>query len=347
MNEPVVAVALSGGVDSLVSGYLLKERFRSVFGIHFTTGYEAHPVETEQLEKQLGFPVKVVDLSLQFEEKVIRYFVRTYLNGRTPNPCMVCNRDIKFGVLMDIACKMGADILSTGHYVTVVNSISSPEKQIDSSWLEKGRDPLKDQSYFLSLVPGERLDKTYFPLAGMNKKNVKNLAREKGLTPLHESESQDICFIHDNNFSAFIRDKEHLDPLPGDIVDPDGRVVGKHDGLHRFTVGQRRGINCPASEPYYVKQIDMQNNRLVVCFKKDLTCSRFETGPVNWNYLDLPPIENMTVKIRYSHREAAASLTLHDNGGTVIFETPQNAVTPGQGAVFYKGSRLLGAGMIA
>lgn len=350
MGSPVVAVALSGGVDSLVSGYVLKQKYKNIFGIHFTTGYDPNPINPALLEKQLGFPVHRIDLSEEFENLVVNYFVQTYLDGKTPNPCLICNKKIKFGILLAKAIELGADVLSTGHYATIVNHLSFPDKDSDKSitrpYLEKGKDPLKDQSYFLSLLSPDQLEKIIFPLAGMIKEDVKAIAKKAGISPLHPSESQDICFIRDNNFSKFILDKEKITPKPGEIVNIQGEVIGQHAGLFQFTIGQRRGINCPASEPYYVKQLDMQNNRLVVCFKNDLSSNTLNVSNLNWNHASSGTISGITTKIRYAHKGALSSLDIMGSNGKVRFESPQNAITPGQGAVFYKEDRVLGAGII-
>lgn len=346
MEKPVIAVALSGGIDSLVSGFLLKQIYKQVVGIHFTTGYERNPADLEQLEKQLGIPVHCVDLSKQFEKKVVQYFTRTYLDGKTPNPCIICNKEIKFGALLKQAQKMGADYLATGHYATIINPISFPDRMISRCYLEKGADPLKDQSYFLSMLSGEQLEKIIFPLAGMTKEKVKQLARSNHLSPVHPSESQDICFIHDNHFSRFISDKQNILPRQGDIIDMSGRIVGRHKGLHQFTIGQRRGINCPAKEPYYVKTIDIKNNILKVCYKRDLSRKEFSIDHINWNFSDPGTICDLMTKIRYSHKGALSTLSLTKSVGKVVFNEAQNAVTPGQTAVFYQKNRLLGAGMI-
>lgn len=346
MKNLVIAVALSGGVDSLVSGYLLKLKYKNVFGIHFTTGYEKEPVDLLLLEKLLGFPVTNIDLSKSFEKKIIQYFVKTYFEGKTPNPCVICNKEIKFGKLLRHAQKMGADFLATGHYATIINPISFPDRKISHCYLEKGSDPLKDQSYFLSFLSEEQLEKIIFPLAGMTKKNVKQFAGSKNLTPIHPSESQDICFIHDNSFSHFIIEKQRLRPQHGNIVDINGKIVGCHKGLHKYTIGQRRGIDCPAKEPYYVKQIDIKNNILNVCFKKDLSRRTFKIAQINWNFSDHKVIPDIVTKIRYSHKGALSTLILNESGGEVVFNEPQNAITPGQIAVFYKDARVLGAGII-
>lgn len=346
MKNPVIAVALSGGVDSLVSGYLLKLKYKHVFGIHFTTGYEKEPLDTPALEKQLGFPVTCIDLSKKFEKKIIQYFVKTYLKGKTPNPCVLCNKEIKFGDLLHHAQKMGADFLATGHYATIINPISFPDKNISHCYLEKGSDPLKDQSYFLSFLSGKQLEKIIFPLAGMTKKEVKQFAGSKNLTPAHPGESQDICFIHDNNFAQFILQKQKTSPQPGNIIDQRGKLVGRHNGLHKYTIGQRRGIDCPAKEPYYVKQIDVRNNILRVCFKKDIYSKVFKIAQINWNFSHWKIIPDIMTKIRYSHKGALSTLTFTESGGEVVFNEPQNAITPGQVAVFYNDARVLGAGII-
>ena len=356
MKHPVVAIALSGGVDSLVAGYLLKQKYKHIFGIHFITGYEREPTDLTKLEHQLGFDIHTIDLSIQFEKQVVQYLVKTYLAGKTPNPCLICNREIKFGELLNQASTMGADYLATGHYATIVNPVSFPDKNIAHSFLEKGKDPIKDQSYFLSLLTEQQLERIIFPLAGMIKQDVKALAKSVGIASIQPSESQDICFIHDNNLAQFILQKEQLSPEPGAIVDLEGKIVGRHNGLHQFTIGQRRGINCPSTEPYYVKKIDMTLNQLVVCFKKDLSTQTMMVEHINWNENQIGCFPEIITKIRYSHKGALSTLILDklaldkltkDNlKGRVIFNESQNAVTPGQGAVFYKKNRVLGAGII-
>ena len=346
MPSPVVAIALSGGVDSLVSGFLIKKAHKNVFGIHFTTGYETTPIDVNALEKQLGFQVFAIDLSSVFEKKVVQYFMSTYLEGKTPNPCLICNRQIKFGALLDKAFALGADAIATGHYATIVNPLSFPNQNISNSWLEKSADPLKDQSYFLALLEPHQLDKIILPLAGYTKTQVKALAKENNLIPTTPGESQDICFIHDTGFSQFIIKKKGIIPKPGNIKDIHGKTVGTHKGLHAFTIGQRRGLNCPASEPYYVQHIDLATNTLVVCFKQDLAQTKMQVENIVWNYPDHQEISTMTTKIRYSHQGAISHIVRDGSAGQVIFDLPQLAITPGQAAVFYEENRVLGAGII-
>ena len=345
-KNKVVAVALSGGIDSLVSGYLLKSQYKNIFGIHFTNGYEKESFDLSSIEKQLDFPVVSVDLSKEFEQKIVHYFISTYVNGKTPNPCVRCNKEIKFGSLMNHAVKMGADYLATGHYARIVT-------RDNNFYLEKGKDPLKDQAYFLAMLSEKQMEKILFPLAQMTKNEVKKFAASNNLHALSKKESQDICFIHDNDFVQFIQKKHNFTPEAGDIKDLDNKIVGRHQGLHKFTIGQRRGINCPAKEPYYVQHIDMKNNILKVCFKKELLKRELSFSDIAWNGSNnvqlsdkKTVIKNIMTKIRYGHRGALSTLSLNKTSGELVFDEPQNAITPGQAAVFYKGTRVLGAGII-
>ncbi len=355
-NSPI-AIAVSGGVDSLVSGYILQQRYKNIFGVHFTTGYEKECIDLTSIERQLGFPVSTIDLSDEFEEKVVHYFIHTYLQGKTPNPCLICNREIKFGTLLEHVQNMGADYLATGHYAGVVNQVSVPGQRPGQTssecYLEKGEDRLKDQSYFLSMLSRTQIEKIIFPLAEMTKRRVKKFAHKKKLKPAAEKESQDICFIHDNDFARFIVEKENITPEPGDIMDSDHKIIGQHQGVHKFTVGQRRGINCPAREPYYVQHIDIKNHLLKVCFKKDLFKNRLQISDIVWNgsknfqhEKKERVVRDIITKIRYGHKGGLSTLYFNNTGGELIFDEPQHAVTPGQAAVFYKDSRVLGAGII-
>ena len=244
MSGPI-AIAVSGGVDSLVSAYLLKQQQSDVFGIHFLTGYEK-PTESgieglKAMGRQLDLPVVVVDLKAQFKTMVVDYFTAAYRNGKTPNPCLVCNPAIKFGALLDEARQLGASRLATGHYARVEGGQGTRYR------LRRGVDEIKDQSYFLSRLTQDQLMGACFPLGTLTKAKVKALAAAKGLQPLTRQESQDVCFIRDTGYADFLIRTTGIRPQPGDIVDTAGHRVGTHSGLHRYTVGQRRGINCPAS----------------------------------------------------------------------------------------------------
>ncbi len=346
MKEPVIAVALSGGVDSLVTGFLLKQRYAHVFGLHFTTGYETAPKQINLIKDQLKMDIITLDLSTSFEQEVVTYFVSTYTQGKTPNPCMVCNQKIKFGVLLNQAIKLGADYLATGHYATIINALTRPDQKIFHAWLEKGADTKKDQSYFLARLSRQQLSKIICPLAQFSKDTVKDLAVRHHLAPISAKESQDICFIHGSDFSKFITDKSSMTPRKGPVVDGSGRQVGTHNGIFGFTIGQRRGISCPASAPYYVQKIDPLTNTLHVCFKQDLAQTAMEVENIVWNNENTDDIQKVTTKIRYQHKAAPSMLQRRGSAGKVIFKEPQYAVTPGQTAVFYKKNKVLGSGII-
>ena len=342
-----MAVAVSGGVDSLAAAFLLKSGYTDIFGIHFITGYEKPEIVTSpqqaiaHISRQLGIPVKTVDLKNHFQQLVVDYFTKTYGEGKTPNPCMVCNAAIKFGVLMDTARKLGADKLATGHYAGVTVDESGAGR------LFRGADPVKDQSYFLAMLTSAQLAGAAFPLSGMTKSEVKALAAANNLTPVVTDESQDICFIRGTGYARFLEKQPGFSLAPGHIVDIDGNQLGHHNGLHHFTVGQRRGINIPAARPYYVIRLVPATNTLVVGEKSDLTVSQCRVSSINW--LTGLPAEKQTVlvQVRYRHQAVPAFLIPEGADSCLLeFHQPQQAVTPGQGAVFYKDSEVLGGGWI-
>lgn len=340
-----IAIAISGGIDSLVAAYLLKEQGLDVFGIHFRTGYEKkRPAGKETLEaccRQLSLPLYVIDLQTAFKREVVDYFTAAYKIGETPNPCLVCNSKIKFGLLLEQARQLGAGRLATGHYARV-------EKEGERHYrLRKGLDEKKDQSYFLAYLNKKQLARACFPLGHLSKDRVRDLAQKKGLHPMAQEESQDVCFIHGRSYADFLLQNGQIDSRAGDIVDTAGQKVGNHDGLHQFTVGQRRGINCPASQAYYVVRIDINNNRLVVGFKDELYSRSCRVRDINWIGGTLQKSMEIDVRIRYRHRAVTAVVTpIGDHCADVLFKEPQAAVTPGQGAVFYKEDEVLGAGWI-
>lgn len=365
--KTLTAIAISGGVDSLMAAHLLKEQGHDVLGIHFITGYETvdaadapgeNPAPASEpspenlksqatrrisaLAGQLGIPFEIVDLSAPFGKNVIHYFVKAYGGGRTPNPCMVCNPTVKFGALFDFARSMGATRLATGHYARIAKDGSG------RFHLLRGVDTAKEQSYFLAFLKQDQLARAVFPLGAFTKPAVKQMAAAKGLRPVTPAESQDICFIRGQSYGEFLARHASFRPEPGLIEDPDGTVIGEHRGLHLFTIGQRRGINCPAAEPYYVIRIDSARNRLIVGFKKDLGASECRVRDINWiNGVPASPIQ---VKTRVRYRHQAAASTVHPKGATsavVRFDAPEAAITPGQGAVFYQGDEVLGGGWIS
>jgi tRNA-specific 2-thiouridylase len=339
--KPLIAVAVSGGVDSLMAAALLKTQGYSVFGIHFLTGYEPENRNVAAVTDQLGIPLHVVDLADAFRTEVVEYFLQTYLVGKTPNPCLVCNPVVKFGKLFEHARHLGADRLATGHYARIV-----PDTHRQPH-LFRGVDRQKDQSYFLAFLTRSQLERACFPLGEMKKSDVKELAAEKGLQPVTHKESQDVCFISSHRYTEFLADQLGVAPFPGEIVDRYGRILGRHAGLHRFTVGQRRGIDCPAAEPYYVLRIETQSNRLVVGSRQDTLSSECRVQGINW--IQPEPSEPIRVhtRVRYRHTAAPSTLTPQPQQQAIVgFDAPQSAITPGQGAVFYIGDEVIGGGWI-
>ena len=344
MTGPI-AIAMSGGIDSLVAASLLKEQGHDVFAVHFLSGYEhsadAAAASVNALGGQLEIPVFIVDLTSAFKEKVVDYFTTAYRHGETPNPCLVCNPGIKFGVLLKAAQEKGASRLATGHYARVEQDRSGRYR------LRKGVDIKKDQSYFLSRLTQSQLAQACFPLGSWTKERVRAYAGQKGLSPVTRSESQDVCFIRDTTYADFIEQRADIVPQPGDIVDTAGRRVGTHNGLHRYTVGQRRGINIPASRAYYVIRIDAPKNRLVVGFKDERYTSNCRVRDINWIAGAPTAPLRVDTRIRYRHQAAGSTVSPDGlDGAAVRFEEPQSSVTPGQGAVFYRGDEVMGGGWI-
>ena len=345
--KPLTAIAISGGIDSLTAAYLLKQQQHHVIGIHFLTGYETHSDLTTATHRQirrladlLSIPIKIMDCKAAFKSNVVDYFIDSYRIGRTPNPCLVCNPSIKFGAVFDLARELGASRLATGHYA---RSVTDKNGKIH---LYQGVDKQKDQSYFLARLTSEQLKNAIFPLGQMTKADTRTLARKNGLQPVSEDESQDVCFIHHHTYGEFL--KQQGTPFkPGPIVDLEGNVLGEHQGLHLFTIGQRRGINCPAPHPYYVVKIDIQHNRLIVGAQEDLLMDRCQVESINW--IQPPPTTSMRLhtRVRYRHTAAASTLVpIDEHNAEVIFDVPQKALTPGQGAVFYMDNEVLGGGWI-
>jgi tRNA-specific 2-thiouridylase len=357
--KPLAAIAISGGIDSLVAAHLLKQRGHPLLGLHFITGFEAWipaagatwtPVQLREaatarlapMALQLGAPIEIVDLRTAFQRIVVDYFTSTYARGHTPNPCLICNPGIKFGDLLTHARGRGADLLATGHYARIV-----PDAQ-GGPQLFKGADASKDQSYFLARLTLDQLAAARFPLGAQTKVETRAMAAAVGLKPLTDKESQDICFIREDRYSEFLSRQPGFCFAPGPIVNSAGERLGTHRGLHRYTVGQRRGMGIPGPAPYYVIRLEPEANRLVVGFEAELYHDACRVNGINW--IGPPPqvpIEVMA-RIRYRHQAVAARLVpLSFDRADLFFAEPQKAVTPGQGAVFYIGQRVLGGGWIS
>jgi len=341
MPQKRVAVAMSGGVDSSVAVALLKNQGYQVFGItiilHSKPDKE-HSAMLRQVTESLGIPHHIIDLRRHFRRQVIKPFCNEYGQGRTPNPCIACNQHIKFGLLLNKARKMGADYLATGHYARI-------ETNPNGYRLLKGVDHGKDQSYFLYTLGQQQLRYLLLPLGELYKNQVRRIARELGLPDNAGHESQDICFTPNNDYRSFIAG--HVSCQPGDIVDTNGKVLGKHSGLAYYTVGQRQGLELASDKRLYVLKLDARNNRLVVGSQGYLLSNSLNANHLNWISGKAPQDrDNITAKIRYKSPEAAASLRLNQDTAEIIFSQPQRSISPGQAVVFYQGEVVLGGGTI-
>ncbi|HXG17560.1 MAG TPA: tRNA 2-thiouridine(34) synthase MnmA [Methylomirabilota bacterium] len=351
-----VLAALSGGVDSAVATALLVEAGYEVIAISMLLAGNAESrdggccsiddfQDARRVAEHLGIPYYVLNLKNAFRHRVIDVFTSEYLRGRTPNPCLLCNRDLKFDLLWQRARELDADFVATGHYARI-----EYDAQTDRYRLLRGADPRKDQSYFLFTLNQAQLARTLFPVGRMTKDEVREKARTLGLRVAEKPESQDICFIPDGDYARFI--ERRLSPeqvKTGEIVDQEGNVLGVHDGIHRFTVGQRRGLGVGGlAEPRYVTHIDARSGRVTIGPKNQLNSRGFIATSVNWTE-EAPRTEQpMTVKIRYRHPALPARVVPQPEGkAQVWFEHASPAVTPGQAAVFYEGERVLGGGWIA
>jgi tRNA-specific 2-thiouridylase len=341
MPKRKVAVALSGGVDSSAAALLLKEAAYEVIGIHMRLwesprcDYQAH--RAENICRILDIPYHQVDLQKEFESCVVDYFCREYQQGRTPNPCVACNQHIKFGLLLDKALSLGADYLATGHYAKV-------EHSRDGHRLLKAADTSRDQSYFLYTLTQEKLGHVLFPLGEYSRDEVKQMTKQAGL-PTATKSSQDICFISQKNYGAFL--SQRFSTLPGDIIDTQGRKLGQHRGIAFYTIGQRHGLGLASGKPLYIIRIEPESNRIVLGPEKELYSQKLTAQKLNWiSGKALREPITAGAKIRYKSKEAEAILFFRNDSVDVHFTQPQKAVTPGQAIVFYNLDEVLGGGII-
>ncbi len=341
-----IAVAMSGGMDSSVSATLLTSQDCEVIGVTMTMpgvfddGGEAVSAAKAVCAK-LGIEHHVIDVSDDFERLVVRPFCEEYLSGRTPNPCVTCNENVKFGRLFEFAESLGAGWIATGHYAAV-------EKHEGRYELRRPADRRADQSYFLWRLSQDQLARVVFPLADTTKDDVREIAHVRKLGVHDRASSQDICFLQGGDYRDLLKERCPDARTEGDIVDSSGKVLGKHPGVAFFTVGQREGLGISWSEPLYVVRIEAATNTLVVGAREETLSSGLRAGDANWVSIAPPdgPVDAF-VRVRYNQTPLAGTVTPLDGGELVVeFPDEQTSVTPGQSAVFYEGDRVLGGGII-
>jgi tRNA-specific 2-thiouridylase len=353
-----VVVAMSGGVDSSVTAALLKDQGYEVIGISMQvwdystfTAPDGEKFDTccslddihdaRRVAEQLGIPFYVVNFEEEFQRLVIGDFVAEYFRGRTPNPCVRCNQRIKFELLLQKSRDLAADYLATGHYARV-------ERDDNGRFhLRAGEDAGKDQSYFLFTLTQEQLAKTLFPLGGMTKPEVRRLAARYGLRVAEKGESQEICFVPDNDYVRFLEEARGAGELDGDIVDSRGNVLGRHRGTYRYTVGQRKGLGVAHPHPLYVLGVDTEKRQVVVGSREELASPGLVATDLNWIISPPETPLDATCKIRYRHRPVPCTvIPLPGNRAEVRFLAAEKSVTPGQAVVFYLDDEVLGGGWI-
>ena len=342
-----VFVAMSGGVDSSAAAFLLKEEGYAVTGVTMCLGIREDGDRTRccgldaiddarHVCDQLGIAHFVFDYALEMEERIINKFVYEYKIGRTPNPCIDCNRYLKFGTLLNKAKVLGFDYLATGHYARI-------EKENDRWHLLLPKDKVKDQTYFLYPIKAEDLSSILFPLGALSKEEVRALAKKAGLHVAGKAESQDICFVTQGDYRQFFQEKK-VQAVSGDIVDLADKVLGRHNGIIYYTIGQRGGLGISAKTPLYVVEIDAVKNKVVVGEKKDLYSIGLIAGDINILTSEMPA--EMEAKIRYRKKPAHCTVQKETDKLKVIFKEAQESITPGQAVVFYGGDEVLGGGVI-
>lgn len=349
-----VLVAMSGGVDSSVAAYLLNARGYDCVGVtmrlfdNALLGLEGESTccsvddveDARSVCARIGIPFLTLDLAREFRACVIDRFVSEYRRGATPNPCIDCNRYMKFSRLLDYAREVGAEFIATGHYARRVETESGVE-------LWKGRDGGKDQSYVLACLTPEQLRHTLLPLGELTKDEARSIAEREGFINARKKESQDICFVPDGDYLGFLERYTGERSEPGPLVDEGGRVLGVHRGAAGYTVGQRHGLGVAAERPLYVKSKDMGTNTVTVCFNEGLFSHTARVSDVNWIVRPEAFPFACSAKLRYRQREEACRVELLDNGEIELtFDRPQRAVTAGQAAVLYDGDRVIGGGTI-
>jgi len=364
-----IAVAMSGGVDSSAAAAILKRQGHELVGFTMQLWNQRRGISVDKngeplpsrccslddvydarrVAEELSFPFYVLNLEQEFERDVVQPFVASYLNGETPIPCVACNSRLKFASLDKLAASLGCEKVATGHYARV-----EFDEAANRYRLLRGRNSQKDQSYFLWELTQDQLSRAMFPLGELSKNDARQAARDNRLAVAEKKESQEICFVPDGDYAGFIdryleaEDQTGRLPGAGEIVSTSGEVIGRHAGIHRYTIGQRRGIGIAEAQPLYVTEIDSIRNRIIVGTPEELLGAQFTAAGVNWIALDDPaePVR-AEVRVRYRHTAAPATITPQPNlRASVKFDESQRAITPGQTTVFYRGDEVIGGGWI-
>lgn len=347
-NHKSIAIAMSGGVDSSAVAYMLKQQGHNVFGITMDLLSEPYkPTESsikdaKVVADKIGIEHYFLDLRKEFYQQVVKYFTKSYIEGLTPSPCIMCNREIKLGLLAKKAIEMGADLIVTGHYADIRETPHGVE-------LHQALDPEKDQSYFLFAVDKEILQKLRCPLAHMTKQQTRDIAKKIGLTIHKKEDSQDICFVPNGKYTDLIKEShpEFITSV-GNIITKSGKIVGRHNGIINYTIGQRKGLGIGGNEgPFYVTGLNTAQNEVIVGSKQELLQKSFKINQINWLGEAKPQQLHCEVKVRSRQALIPAIVTFgQDNTATVELKTEYYGIAPGQGCCFYDGTRVLGGGFI-
>lgn len=348
MNKESVLIGMSGGVDSSVAAHLLQQDQYHCVGCTMQLycspcGAEDNVADAKCVADRMGIPFHVFDFQEDFHRRVIGNFVDAYESGVTPNPCIQCNRFLKFGVMLDKALELGCSYVATGHYAQI-----RQDETTGRYLLYKAADITKDQTYFLYSLTQHQLSHTLFPLGGLTKEEARKIAESQGFVTARKKDSQDICFVPDGDYVAFMKDYTGKSYPPGDYLDLSGKVVGKHQGAVCYTLGQRKGLGIALGAPVYVCAKDMQQNTVTVGPNEALFHNALRA--TDWNWIPFPALTQpirVTAKIRHSQNEQSATVYPEENGfARVVFDQPQRAITPGQAVVLYQGDLVVGGGTI-
>lgn len=343
MIKEQIGIALSGGVDSTACALLLREHYevKGFFMQLAQPDFAAQKDRVQAVADKLGISLEIIDLRQPFKQRVLNYFSSSYAQGLTPNPCVVCNKEIKFGLFLETILDSGMNKMATGHYARIV-------ERDDSFHLHCGCDRQKDQSYFLARLTRQQLAKVLFPLGATSKKDTYLLVEQHGFVNFQGKESQDVCFLENKQIATFLKDCAGGKDDTGTIVSLSGEVLGSHGGLFNYTIGQRKGLGISSAAPLYVIGLDTAANQVIVGGNEALFKSRIHVQNLHWLAGKAPDLtRKYQVRIRYSHKGSSALLVVDDNNcADIFFDAPQRAVTPGQFAVVYQDTELLGSGII-